>query len=756
MVVSTQDRIEAWRALPEGGVARVDAPESFRYRAFISYSHEDEARARWLHKALETWRPPRHLIGKQTDVGVVPGSLAPVFRDRDELASSANLNQQVHQALEQSACLVVICSPAAARSRWVNEEIRAFQRLGRSDRVFCLIVDGEPGTANAQSGNDTECFVPALHHSSPIGPCAATSHGEPIAADLRPGGDGKRLALLKLVSGMLGLGLDELRMREHQRRVRRLSLITALAVLTMLVTTTLAIVALMARDSAQIQQSQAEGLVSFMLNDLGSKLQDTNRLDTLQAVNNRAMAYYKSLPSRDVNESVLAGRAAALQRIGSVRVNQGHLGQALESFNAAEQITAALLAQQPAQPGRMADEAENLLWIGKTFWYQGELDQALTPFRKASALLKHAGEYADARSETASKLAQTQTNIGRILERRGDLVGAEPEYRAVLETYRQLHERYPDNNVWYSELGFAYNNLGKLVWQRGQLASSVAYYQVDLDIKLHLANRDPGKRQWQWDLALTRAMLGNALLGTGDLDTAETEYRQAARAGGEIVAFDPDNMTNVDMYAIYTMLLGQALRIQGNLPQAASHLDKARGLLTDLATRYPDNVVFREDLTRALLESARLEIAQGHRDQAMRFTTTAEAMARELLGDNSADIKATLLLAQTLLERAPDPGASDSPQSASQGLTEARSLVEPLARSSNNPDILALWARILSMRGENGAADQVTARLHAMGYRNPDFLMRTARHGVASKLGLESPTPATPDPLKPSIKRRIE
>ena len=31
---------------------------TFKYRAFISYSHSDEKWARWLHRGLETYRMP--------------------------------------------------------------------------------------------------------------------------------------------------------------------------------------------------------------------------------------------------------------------------------------------------------------------------------------------------------------------------------------------------------------------------------------------------------------------------------------------------------------------------------------------------------------------------------------------------------------------------------------------------------------------------------------------------------------------------
>ena len=59
-------------------------PEAvFRYRAFISYSHRDERWARWLQKALETYRVPSHLAHPQW--GVASRRLSPVFRDRSDL-----------------------------------------------------------------------------------------------------------------------------------------------------------------------------------------------------------------------------------------------------------------------------------------------------------------------------------------------------------------------------------------------------------------------------------------------------------------------------------------------------------------------------------------------------------------------------------------------------------------------------------------------------------------------------------------------
>ena len=59
---------------------------------------------------------------------------------------------------------------------------------------------------------------------------------EPMAADARAEGDGYKLARLKLVAGLIGVGLDDLRQRETHRRIRRMSLITTASIAGMIMT----------------------------------------------------------------------------------------------------------------------------------------------------------------------------------------------------------------------------------------------------------------------------------------------------------------------------------------------------------------------------------------------------------------------------------------------------------------------------------------------------------------------------------------
>lgn len=184
--------------------------ETYKYWAFISYSHRDQAWAEWLHHALETYSVPRRLVGRESAAGPVPRRLFPVFRDQEELPSTPDLSGAIDQALSQSRYLIVIASPYAAVSKWVDQEIARFRALGRGDRILCLIVDGEPHAGLLPDRGQLECFPPSLRGEGGL---------EPIAADVRSGKDGKPAARLKLIAGLLGVGLDELRRRERRRRL---------------------------------------------------------------------------------------------------------------------------------------------------------------------------------------------------------------------------------------------------------------------------------------------------------------------------------------------------------------------------------------------------------------------------------------------------------------------------------------------------------------------------------------------------------
>ncbi len=279
------------------------AASKYRYWAFISYSHHDEQWARWLHESLETYRIPKALRARVQGVGAdeVVDRLFPVFRDRDDLDGGFDLNERITAALQQSRCLIVICSPHSARSAYVRQEIETFESFGRQERVLCLVVDGEPGVTGAHpEATDLECLSPPLRtrrQGDVLVPC------EPLAADARKSKDGKTNATLKIIASMLGVSFDDLRRREDERRLRRrIRIAAAVAASTILLTAAY----LMALDGG----AAAPGGDAFRQWLDGHEVSLLRPIPTDEAIRTQAAALKQTLVSR-----LEASRARYLTRI---------------------------------------------------------------------------------------------------------------------------------------------------------------------------------------------------------------------------------------------------------------------------------------------------------------------------------------------------------------------------------------------------------------------------------------------------------
>ena len=194
-----------------------------RYRAFLSYSHKDSSFARWLHRELERWRVDTDVVGRTTPVGEVPRSLRPIFRDRDDFAGGASLKAATEAALRESDFLVVICSPNAADSAYVDAEVRLFKQMGRADRIIPIILAGAPGVDGA------ECFPPSVKYELDEDGNPTDAPAEPIAADARDEGDGRHRAAAKVAAGLLGLTFDEVAKRAEKAQRRRSRIIAGVA-----------------------------------------------------------------------------------------------------------------------------------------------------------------------------------------------------------------------------------------------------------------------------------------------------------------------------------------------------------------------------------------------------------------------------------------------------------------------------------------------------------------------------------------------
>ena len=107
------------------------APTSFTYDAFLSYNHQDRAVAAGIQKAM-------HHIGRR--VGQLRALR--VFRDSTDLTASPNLWGKVRDAMDRCRYLIVVLSPQAAASHWVDREVGYWLERRGPEQLMFVVAGG--------------------------------------------------------------------------------------------------------------------------------------------------------------------------------------------------------------------------------------------------------------------------------------------------------------------------------------------------------------------------------------------------------------------------------------------------------------------------------------------------------------------------------------------------------------------------------------------------------------------------------------
>ena len=127
---------------------------SFKYYAFISYSHADFRWGKRLERKLAGFKMPATLCSER---GWERKPINPIFFAPYDI-QPGDLDEELKSRLRASRNLIVICSPDSAQSEWVGKEIKYFHELGRDKNIFFFIVKGEPHSNDIKK----ECFNPII------------------------------------------------------------------------------------------------------------------------------------------------------------------------------------------------------------------------------------------------------------------------------------------------------------------------------------------------------------------------------------------------------------------------------------------------------------------------------------------------------------------------------------------------------------------------------------------------------------------
>jgi tetratricopeptide (TPR) repeat protein len=645
------------------------------YRAFISYSHKDTDRATWLHRRLERY-PLKGLTGRDTPRGPVPKTLRPIFRDRHDFSAGFTLKEQTVTALDASAALIVLASPASAKSLAVNEEIRLFRVLYPDRPVIPPIAGGRP-----DGGGEEECFPSALKFAISADGAITDTPVTILGADLRDEGDGEELALAKVVAALIGVPSDEVFRRAERERRRAARIRSAIAA---------GFVALAGAGgyfSWQAYRQQAELVDIQKLVDqyapIGSaEARQPGARERLAATfasiakgtaadprYRQALDLLKAGKPQDaeplLKQSAEEEEAAGLARIKQAAEKYRNLGSIASTSDPkrARDYYAKAVQLDPANIRGLADSAElekdagNLVFAEKSYasvlalgrkgehdrdryfaalglgdiaLARGNLNAALTSYRDASADADSLAKADPTNAGWQRDLSVSYDKVGDVLQAQGDLPGALKAHRDSLAIRDRRAKADPANAAWQRDLSVSYDRIGDVLTAQGDLPGALRAYQDSLTIADRLAKADPANAGWQRDLSVSYNKVGDVLTAQGDLPGALKAYRDSLAIRDRLAKVDPANAGWQRDLSVSYINVGDVLTVQGDLPGALKAYRDGLTIADRLAKADPANAGWQRDLSVSYDRMGDVLTAQGDLPGALKAYRDSLAIADRL------------------------------------------------------------------------------------------------------------------------------
>ena len=544
----------------------------YKYQAFISYAHKDEDIAARLQQALEKFPIPKAL--RQDNMA----RISPIFRDVTDLTAHHSLSSKIEDAVKVSRFLIVLCSPAAKASKWVNEEIRLFRKLHGEASILCALIDGTPQTS----------FPEAL-----------TELGwEPLAANLRP--KHFRLGTTQLAASIVGVGLDDLVQRDAKRRRRLMYSVTAASLLFSGVMAVSSWNAVKARNEAQLSgqraensRNEAEKLVEFMLSDLTDDLEPIGKLGIIDNVGDQISAYYEAIPLSEMNEEHLARRARSMHLLGQVAIAQGREDEALKGLLQAREVTKALLNRSPENNLALEIHAQSEYSLLRAYENQ-DRNLAARYGQSYKALSKQVYLSDTANLEYMAEYGWACNKLGQLYQILKDLDNAKAQFSEAVSIYQRALIDNPDDNQLKFKLITFERNLALIEHEQGHHKAAIEGLE-DQALKLStLIKEETDNFQYRDSHYLTHLWIQNIQIL--NLKTCNTDQVYDLTAQMEaLIEHDPSNRywkSDLINFA-YTSIKGCASYLEKDwIRSTISSSEKSYALLSQKNDRLTQNYIW--------------------------------------------------------------------------------------------------------------------------------------------------------------------
>ena len=605
----------------------------YKYKAFISYSHQDKKFGKWLHKAIENYKIPKSLREKYPNL---PKDLKrSIFIDDEELPIASALPDNLSHALESSELLIVVCSPSATQSYWVDTEIAHFKHYHGEGKVLAVLKDGEPNASYSTVYDHTlEAFPESLRYVLDDEGNITDKRTEPLAADARKQST-KKKALLKLIAGILKVDFADLWERDKKETKKRRVIYGSLFAV---------FVAVSIYASVQFVGDQGNKELERINNRI-NKIEYDIRHDELPV--KKVIALNKELKKLKVDKE---NKEASLKVLGKLKTSLGKKAERVYKKEGAKAAINVLTSRTAlaSQDAKLKEISKENLATAKLYVEIYEFEKAEENYKRSIGIFfdyENAFEYGKFLSNQndfkqsieiyekllnqqleKSEIASVYDSLASLYYTLNRLKEAEVSFEKSLKIRKALARNNPE--MYNSEVASSFNSLAILYNNTSRFKEAEMVHKKALEMRRKLAKNNP--EAYSFEVASSLHNLGELYYKMHNLKKAEELFKEALEIRRKLVKKNPE---------MYNPHLAGSLNNLGYLYNNIKRFEEAEKLFNEalsirrkLAKNNPE--AYNHHLALSLSNLARFYRDTKHLSEAEELYKEALQIIRKLAKNN--------------------------------------------------------------------------------------------------------------------------
>lgn len=388
------------------------------------------------------------------------------------------------------------------------------------------------------------------------------------------------------------------------------------------------------RQLAIQAKNESDELLSFMLKDLYSQLQQVGRTDILKNVASKSLSQLDKYQF-DNDHQLQIQKALGYINIADVLENESAIEEAKKAINNSIEITSEILNNNPLDLEALSIKTRATATLASIYHLQGKL-------KKAEQLLNKLLQTLPTENEMTNDLLSAYWELLHSLAwnqmEQGNYDPAQKYLAKMTSVISHAEKKTPSGNQWLIK---KYRTLQTQGWNQLELKNhekSIAHFQTAINSVHQLLKDQPNHAQFKMHEQLILNQLAYVYLLNKEPPKAEKTIENAIELGTNLQTRLPENK-KVHRELAYSLTTFGELKLKKNqLKEAIKAFSDSLNISKQLALIEPNNQSAQNDLAIDSIGLAKIWLKSGNKEKANQLFIQAEQTIAKIAKKTNASL----------------------------------------------------------------------------------------------------------------------